>query len=747
MNKWYLALIVLFMVAIGFAFQLPPSVTIHVGSLGDRLFLQSSAGLGEAEASLWYGDEISQTAVSGRSRWTRKIATVHVPAFETTTDTSLMLRLAGWPSNVKHVTLKQPKVTIKIHGQPITSFTPTVDFADYYVVLPPTKEFDTGLQLVIESSDVFIETTTGYDIRPKGVRIERIAIATTNDSLVWRTPPWQLIGNGLLFAMLVFLWVRLSFQRPTIAFGVSAMACAVVACALAIQRIYVVVLLPYLISLLCLAICWQLRSVFIQLVVALRKAFGRGASIGVGLVVSFAAMIAVVIQSSAMPVWFDHPFWLFTVIWIVVGLLVWSGLIQPLAGVVAWLDNRWRMRGEWLFGLLLLGILILAIWIIQTAPFIGHADYADNAVVARNLLRGRGWVVDYVTQFYRIYPSLTHPQETWPLLQPVWIAGVFLIVGVNDIAARIPNIIFLLLALVLIWRMSLLVWDKRVGLIAVILAAGNIFIYRQMVYATSDLAFLAFHFAAMCALFRLRLPLELQPNMRWWHARVARVAGAGVWTGLMLLQKPGSGGMSAIGFGIWLLYEYRSTFIQPLLTRNLVQLRANVRRYAAGLWPVILWAIVAVLCVSPYAVRNIRLFGSAGYSTEQTDTWLLEYTNWDAIYRVYAADGGIGSGDVPDRSWLLRWGFDGVALKLGHQVGAIRDYVMPSFSYLPVNFHLFGAAENATGLLSEMALWFMLLGIVIWQDRLNGTLRRLLCIGFVPYIVFMVVFWHALLQG
>ncbi|MCE2851005.1 MAG: hypothetical protein LW717_07455 [Chloroflexaceae bacterium] len=38
------------------AFQAPSSVDIAVGSLGDRLFLRSSAGLGAQDADAWYGD-------------------------------------------------------------------------------------------------------------------------------------------------------------------------------------------------------------------------------------------------------------------------------------------------------------------------------------------------------------------------------------------------------------------------------------------------------------------------------------------------------------------------------------------------------------------------------------------------------------------------------------------------------------------------------------------------------------------
>jgi hypothetical protein len=80
--------------------------------------------------------EISKDAASGRSRWTRQVATVDIPTFETTSDISLMMRVAGWPSNVSHGELRQPKVTIRVNGTTTTVFTPTTEFADYYFVLP-----------------------------------------------------------------------------------------------------------------------------------------------------------------------------------------------------------------------------------------------------------------------------------------------------------------------------------------------------------------------------------------------------------------------------------------------------------------------------------------------------------------------------------------------------------------------------------------------------------------------------------
>ena len=542
----YGVLLVFMVVAMVLAFQSPPAVDIAVGSIGDRLFLQSSAGLGATDAELWYGDEISSDAASGRSRWTRQVATVAIPMFDTTSDISLMVRVAGWPTTVKHATLTQPQVTIQVNGTTTTVFTPTAEFADYYFVLPATLGRDSALQLQIQSSDVFTQTTTGADIRPKGVRVERIAAATPNDWVAWSNPSWLLLVAGIVFATLIYVWAMMLFRRPMVALSVSLVLLTGLTVALAFQRIYVVAGAPYLLGVMVVWLLWLLRRDVVQMIVALRNVFGRGASMGLGLLAALAAVVTMACQSLGIAPFFGHPIWQFGAVWGLVMLLLSIGILRPVAGLTTWLDVRWRSRGGWLFGVVLVGIMVLAGWIIQAAPFIGHADYADNAVVARNLLQGRGWVVDYVTQFYRLYPNVTRPQETWPLLQPVWIAGVFLLAGASDLAARIPNVIFLVMALGLVWRTSVTIWDKRVGVIAVILVAGNIYIYRQMIYATSDLAFMAFHLGAMGAIFGLRLPVDPNRNIPWWQNRVVRVVGAGVWTGLMLLQKPGSGGMSAI---------------------------------------------------------------------------------------------------------------------------------------------------------------------------------------------------------
>lgn len=731
-------------ITIWLAFQAPSAVDIAVGSVGDRLFLQSSAGLSAKDAALWYGDEISADAASGRSRWTRQQAVVTIPAFDYGADVSLMVRMAGWPSGVLNSELAQPQVIVRVNEHDLAVFTPTTAFDDYYMVLPADQNTRGDITIQLSVSDVFTATTAYSDVRPKGVRVERIAVATPNDWVALNIPPLPFVGWSIGFAILLYVSAVMVWRRTSVALVISLLIATVIFTLIAFQRVYVVAIMPYLVALLASITLWQLRSDLFRAWYAIYAVFARGAGMGCGLWVAVVGIMTVVLTLLPIPAFLPHPTWQYLLYAGVIALLVGVGLFAPVAGVLSRLVQWWQKQSAPIFYLVFVAIMAMGVVVMQSAPFIGHADYADNAVVARNLVNGRGWIVDYVTQFYAIYPTVTHPQETWPLLQPVWIAIAFVLFGVTDAAARLPNYFFFALLLIMMWRVSLRIWDGRVGTLAVSLLAVNTFFYRQLEYATTDLAFVAFAFAAVSAVYDIRTNAPTSAvQARWYNAQVVRVLQAGVWTGLMLLQKPGSGGMLAFGMGLWLLYDYRAALSQPLITTRLDRLRSNVRGMWMRMWPVCVWTVVALLCVAPYVEYNLRLYGSPAHTTEQVDAWLLEYTQWDSIYRVYAADGEIGNGDIPDRSWMLRWGFDGVTRKMVNQVGAVRNYLMPSFAQLPAMFQGLGSAPDATGLLQAVWLWAALLGVFVWQSPAHAMIKRLLVAMTLPYFVFMVTYWHA----
>ena len=136
-----------------------------------------------------------------------------------------------------------------------------------------------------------------------------------------------------------------------------------------------------------------------------------------------------------------------------------------------------------------------------------------------------------------------------------------------------------------------------------------------------------------------------------------------------------------------------------------------------------------------------RSFGVPFYSTESKDAWVLEYTTWDQIYAVYTTEEGLSTLGVPDRSWILRWGFDRTLVKLERQVRALRDYLIPSWERAPFGMgEWFGRADKRR-LLFEAGAWLALFGAA-GAAVAHRRLMMLLGAAFVPYALFLIVYWH-----
>jgi hypothetical protein len=217
------------------------------------------------------------------------------------------------------------------------------------------------------------------------------------------------------------------------------------------------------------------------------------------------------------------------------------------------------------------------------------------------------------------------------------------------------------------------------------------------------------------------------------------VLGSGLLTGLMLLQKPGSGVIMAGGMGLWFLaQQWRAHRIS-----NLQSPISRLSSLASCLAPVAIWAVLALLMLSPYILRNMQLFGAPFYSTESRDAWVQAYTSDWEIYKVYTADADLSeTGGLPDATWVLRWGFDRTLRKIGDQLVATRDYLLPPWRGLPLGLGetLFGRPDK-TPLLFGMGAWLVLGALGALRARLR--LLSLLLLVFLPYAAFLVLYWHA----
>jgi hypothetical protein len=149
------------------------------------------------------------------------------------------------------------------------------------------------------------------------------------------------------------------------------------------------------------------------------------------------------------------------------------------------------------------------------------------------------------------------------------------------------------------------------------------------------------------------------------------------------------------------------------------------------------------LVISPYVVRNMLLWGRPVHSTESYDAWVLSYRGdtpeaWDDIYRLY--DPSLGGAGLPDRSWILRWGFDQTFDKFVRQVAAVRDYLLPPWNGLPTSLQTFVGRDDKQ-LLFGLGAWLAFAGLIA-AIRFRRQLVSLLAFTFVPYTCFLATYWH-----
>ncbi|GAC1638927.1 MAG: glycosyltransferase family 39 protein [Herpetosiphon sp.] len=710
---WLLLPLLLTLVGGVLVYQLPVQSGLGIGALGDQAVLRSSQSQDGAgtELGMWYPDEQDR---GQRYRWTRSQARLVLRDFGGGKG-RLVIRAAGWPEEARGQ--RQPTVVVAQDGREVGSFVATPRYQEWSFDLPPSS--DATRVLTLRTSTVLTTTVGSADPRPKGLRVNHIVVAGSGGA--GQPVGWRTVGTIAVLGTIGALGVARRSSRRWLA---TLLGCGiVVACltALARARIAAVAGLPIalgaLAALLILAE-WRTLARFGHRW-RVRWARSLAAETGLLVVLPVIGVLLALFGAQRLPLPSlravrDDVEWL-----VALGPAALAVVLVLLAGptkIPRWLQ---RVRRQLIIGRLAMWLLggFLVLWIgweavvLWQVPLVGHADYADNAVVARSLLRGRGWEVPYVTQFYNLRPSgnVYQPQPTWPLLQPVWMAPFMALLGPTAFAARLPNLVFnAALALVIFW-IGAHVWDRRVGLLAAMLTLVNQLFFKLAVFATTDLAFVVWCTAALALVFVAAEGVDEGRTVRVTGKRLLdprlRFAVAGLVTGLMILQKP-SAALLALGMLGWLLLVRRPGSRVPLI--GIAQ-----------------WLLVAGVVVLPYIVRNYLVFGKPFSSTESYDAWILFYEGptkdaWRKIYSVYV-------GDTPNHSWLLRWGWDRIFAKWATQARAGWRYLLPT--------------ADEPGLIGRTLTAFAVVGVLTLRQRQRRLLLLVLFAAAV-YVPFLIVYWH-----
>lgn len=429
------------------------------------------------------------------------------------------------------------------------------------------------------------------------------------------------------------------------------------------------------------------------------------------------------------------------------GLLYRHQLASSWGGWLERLKNAQYAR-RWFLPLLAI-YAVLALYLVWQVDFIGHADYADNAVVARNILHGKGASVDYLAQFYTRYPTVSHPAETWPLLQPLLTVPFFAVFGDSTTVAKLPNYLLVLVLAYSVFWIGCRLWDGRVGFFGAILAVANPYVLSMLVYPISDLVTVVLF---VWLAYLVGTQPQMRPSQAEWGLEVRRWMGVGLLAGLLVWAKPSMVvALAAIGgWVLWRLWQGRTRADSAATAASLGQrLKSRLQH------PLVLGVLVAGLVVSPLLTRNLLTFHTPLYSTEQYDAWVIKYGQWENIYCAYSFyQPGKQTcplserGELPNRSWLLRYGFDQLYKVDGYELGALWDG---------------GRVGGGAGLVggdvgSTLAVMLALLGLLVagrgWRtppqlsppplgERAGGELSLApLLLSFAALAGFLVLYWH-----
>ena len=493
------------------AYQFRSVYVVPVGSWYDRVAIHDG----------WWGDELADNQ---RYRWTSGHSEVEFANLGTLNYGSYYLAITTWPATQN----PNPKLTITVGGQELAPYSVDEKSGEY--------DFRFGHLLLdsgTNSSRLLINAptfTVPGDSRTLGVRVTQIRIegAGTNDIDIY-TPPLTPLLDLILIALFAYLTI---IRKRIIGIVVSILAPIIAAYSLLLNTSLSVWLLPLatVFALALLLITWrnELFGWYPPLIAHLRALPGDN------------GQRIVKTDKRIGPADNEN---------------VGAQFIAPSADAMQGVINQAPTKAEnskpktqnSKLTLVLIAAMIVyavfALWLIANVDFIGHADYADNAVVARNIAHGLGATTDYVAQFYTQYPSVQHATDTWPLLQPL-ITVPFLLISDTTFAAKLPNLILMLVLTTSVFYAGKRIWDARVALLAALLILVSPAFLGMVVYPINDLAFTLLFLWLLCIVITRRLS-----DAASWRAWVVW----GIPAGLLVWSKPSGATLlvALFGYALW----------------------------------------------------------------------------------------------------------------------------------------------------------------------------------------------------
>lgn len=319
-------------------------------------------------------------------------------------------------------------------------------------------------------------------------------------------------------------------------------------------------------------------------------------------------------------------------------------------------------------------------------------DSLHYALVARNLLAGRGYVIEVVPFHPGWFDSVTRLPEMHGLLRPVVLAPFFAVLGFEDTAVRIPGLVYVALTGWVAFAFARSNFGAGAGLLACLLTLGSGMLCWYGWAGTDDVGF-AFYFVWALHCFDRALD----------SGRAGWFAWAGVATGLGLLEKLTGLLLLPVFACAWLLFRDAPG-------------RATPRRVVLALAPF-------ALALGLYVARNLAAHGGPGFRFSPL-AWMLKTRGYEGFFALYER--------APTLGWVvseLGWkALPGIAL------GEVAKLVE----------HVFRWPSAANALAAPQGLTPLALGLpsILVHARRHARFAALCGLAVLGSVVFVCGFHH-----
>jgi hypothetical protein len=231
-----------------------------------------------------------------------------------------------------------------------------------------------------------------------------------------------------------------------------------------------------------------------------------------------------------------------------------------------------------------LSVFLLRLKFFSKQDFLLGYDSANYAAVADNITKGRGFCVDFVLNFYKKYPEVSHPEDRRLSINSVLIALIFLVTGKTILSAKLLNIFLgsLSLPLTTYFLARSLQLPKVLGLFAGLSVVVVHNLSEQTHTALADLLFAQFFL-----LFSISL-IKSGVTPRWHYA-------TGIFVGLSFLSKTQGIFLLPIWFFHFLFIEKNYAFLKT---------KCFIGSF-----------VICILLMMPFLFRNYYLFNDPFYTT------------------------------------------------------------------------------------------------------------------------------------